>query len=353
MKKDNAEKLKVAICGASGYTGIELLRILALHPYVVVTAITSEKSAGRKVHEVFPSLSAYTNLAYEPMEREKLLTKADLFFLALPHGASQEAVHYFYSKGKAVIDLSADYRLTDPKTYAAWYGLLHNHTSTLKKAVYGLPEIYRKKIQKARLIANPGCYPTSAILGLMPAVKDRLIDVSTIVIDSKSGTSGAGRKADLGVSFCEVNDGFKAYGLVTHRHTPEIEQELSSLAGKTVAVNFTPHLLPVDRGILTTIYAKLTRNADTQTALSLYRKAYTKEPFIRVLPEGSFPNIKNVRGTNTCEIGVKANPRTNTLIIVSAIDNLVKGASGQAVHNMNLMMGYDEKEGLEALALFP
>jgi len=353
MKKAKGKMLRVAICGASGYTGIELLRILALHPHLEVTAITSEKSAGKKTHEVFPFLSAYKELAFEPLDREKLLMKADCYFLALPHGASQEAVHYFYTKGKSVIDLSADYRLTDPKTYAAWYGLLHHYGATLKKAVYGLPEIYRKKIQKAKLIANPGCYPTSAILGLMPALRNRLVNLSTITIDSKSGTSGAGRKADMGNSFCEVNEGFKAYGLVTHRHTPEIEQEISSLAGKKVAVNFTPHLLPVDRGILTTIYAPLTKKTDTRAVLSLYSKAYAKEPFVRVLPEEAFPNIKHVRGTNTCEIGVKVNPRTNTLIIVSAIDNLVKGASGQAVQNLNLMMGFDETAGLERLALFP
>ena len=353
MKKADTKKLAVGICGASGYTGMELLRILALHPHVTVTAITSEKSAGKKVHEVFPFLSSYAGLVFESMDREKILGKADLFFLALPHGASQEAVHYFYSKGKKVVDLSADYRINDPKTYTAWYGLLHNHRSTLKKAVYGLPEIYRKKIQKAWLIANPGCYPTSAILGLMPAVRNKLLDLFTVIIDSKSGTSGAGRKADLGISFCEVNEGFKAYGLVTHRHTPEIEQEISNLAGKKVVVNFTPHLLPVDRGILTTIYAKLKKKTDTKTMLSLYNKTYAKEPFVRVLPEGLLPNIKNVRGTNTCEIGVKVNDRTNTLIIVSAIDNLVKGAAGQAVQNMNLMMGFGETAGLGQLALYP
>jgi len=353
MKKPDAKKLTIGICGASGYTGIELLRILALHPHAEVTALTSEKSAGKKVYEVFPFLSSYTDISYEPMGREKLLGKADLFFLALPHGASQEAVHFFFSKGKKVIDLSADYRINDPETYAAWYGLRHNFPSALKKAVYGLPEIYRKKIQKSTLIANPGCYPTSAILGLMPAVRNRLVDLSAVIIDSKSGTSGAGRKADLGISFCEVNEGFRAYGLVTHRHTPEIEQEISHLAGEKVVVNFTPHLLPVDRGILTTIYAKLKKKTDTKTVFSLYSRTYAKEPFIRVLPEGTLPNIKNVRGTNTCEIGIKVNDRTNTLIIVSAIDNLVKGASGQAVQNMNLMMGFSETAGLEQLALYP
>lgn len=345
--------IKIAICGGSGYTGIELLRILSGHPDAKIAAVTSEKSAGKNLAALFPHLHKYRDLVYEPLNKEKLLDKADVFFLALPHGASQEAVNFFFRNGKKVIDLSADFRLRDPETYKAWYGLPHDFVPTLKKAVYGLPEIYRNKIRKAGLIANPGCYPTSAILGLLPAIKGGLIDVFSIVVDSKSGTSGAGRKADLAVSFCEVNEGFKAYGIGTHRHTPEIEQELSSLSGREITVNFTPHLLPLDRGILTTIYARLTKKTDTAAALNVYKKKYAGEPFLRVLPEGVLPNIKNVRGTNFCELGVKVNARTNTLIIVSAIDNLVKGASGQAVHNMNIMMGIEEERGLGSLALFP
>ncbi|MBA4373835.1 MAG: N-acetyl-gamma-glutamyl-phosphate reductase [Thermodesulfovibrio sp.] len=344
---------RVAICGASGYTGIELLRILANHPKVKVSAATSEKSAGRKVTALFPHLDSFDKLVYEPMDREKLLKKADLFFLALPHGASQEAVDFFFRNNKAVIDLSADYRISDRKTYEQWYGLPHTRAAALKAAVYGLPEIYRAKIRKARLIANPGCYPTSAILGLMPALKNRIVEPLSIIIDSKSGTTGAGRKADLSVSFCEVNEGFKAYGIGMHRHTPEIEQELSGLAKKKITVNFTPHLLPVDRGILTTIYAPLRKKVTQEQVLEAYKQAYKSEPFVRVLESGVYPNIKNVRGTNFCHIGVKLVERTNTLIIVSAIDNLVKGASGQAVHNMNLMLGFEETEGLRNLALFP
>ena len=345
--------LKVAICGGSGYTGIELLRILYGHTKVRITAVTSEKSAGKKVSDVFQHLHTHEHLTYEPLNKEKLLTKADLFFLALPHGASQEVVHFFFRNGKKVIDLSADYRLYDPQIYKEWYGVPHEFVSTLKKALYGLPEMYRKKIKNAKLVANPGCYPTSALLGLLPAVQNKLIDLSTIVVDSKSGTSGAGRKADLSLSYCEVNEGFKAYALATHRHTPEIEQELSALAKVEVTVNFTPHLLPVDRGILTTIYARLLRKTDTAAVLKLYEKKYAGEPFVRVLGEGIYPNIKDVRGTNFCELGIKVNPRTDTLIVVSAIDNLVKGASGQAVHNMNLMAGFEETEGLDTLALYP
>jgi len=344
---------KVVICGGSGYTGIELIRILSGHSKVEISAITSEKSAGKKLAELFPHLHACGDLVYEPLNKEKLLTRADIFFLALPHGASQEAVNFFYRNGKKVIDLSADYRLRDPETYKTWYGLPHVFVSTLGKAVYGLPELYRNRIKKAALIANPGCYPTSAILGLVPALKAKLIDPESIVIDSKSGASGAGRKADIAVSFCEVNEGFKAYGIGTHRHTPEIEQELSCLAGGEITVNFTPHLLPVDRGILTTIYARMTKGADTASVLNVYRKRYAGEPFIKVHDEGVFPNIKNVRGTNLCEIGLTVNPRTKTLIVVSTIDNLVKGASGQAVQNMNIMMGFPEEEGLDRISIFP
>ncbi|MEW6108349.1 MAG: N-acetyl-gamma-glutamyl-phosphate reductase [Nitrospirota bacterium] len=350
-KKSGA--LKVAICGGSGYTGVELLRILSRHPHIEIASVTSEKSAGKKVAGVFPHLFKCKDITYEPLNKGKLLDKADLFFLALPHGASQEAVNFFFSNGKPVIDLSADYRLANPVVYEEWYGLPHNYVTTLKKAVYGLPEIYRDKIKNTDLVANPGCYPTGAILGLMPAIKNRLIDITSIVIDSKSGTSGAGRKADLAVSFCEVNEGFKAYSIGTHRHTPEIEQELSNLADSEIKVNFTPHLLPVDRGILTVVYAKLSKETDTKSVLNQYRKTYKDEPFIRVLDEGMFPNIKNVRGTNYCEIGIKAVHRTGSLIIITAIDNLVKGASGQAVHNMNLMMGFAETSGLDEIALFP
>ncbi len=345
--------LKIAICGASGYTGVELLRILYNHPLAKVTAVTSEKSAGRKLTDLFPHLHGFQDLVYEPLNKEKLLDKADIFFLALPHGASQEAVNFFFRSGKRVIDLSADYRISDPETYRQWYGIPHEFATTLRKAVYGLPEIYRKKIGRSALVANPGCYPTSAILGLMPAIRKKLVDVSSLVIDSKSGTSGAGRKADVAVSFCEVNEGFKAYGIGTHRHTPEIEQELSSLAGREITVNFTPHLLPLDRGILTTIYARLLKKTSQDHIVDVYKSAYEKEPFVIVLDSGTYPNIKNVTGTNFCHIGLKINERTNTLIIVSAIDNLVKGASGQAIQNMNIMAGLEETTGLTSGALFP
>jgi N-acetyl-gamma-glutamyl-phosphate reductase len=351
--RDKRGMLKVAICGGSGYAGGELIRLLSNHPHVKITAVTSEKSAGKSVGELFPHLNSYSSLIYEPLDKEKILNKADIFFMALPHAASQEAVDFFFRHKKKVIDLSADYRLRSPEIYEEWYKIPHRFHSTLKKAVYGIPELYKKKISNASLIANPGCYPTGAILGIYPAVKKKLIDTNSIVIDSTSGTSGAGRSADTAFSYCEVNEGFKAYSVASHRHTPEIEQELSVITKKDVRINFTPHLAPYDRGILTTIYAKLNKKIETKEILNIYKSLYSKEPFVRLLAEGKFPNVKNVRGTNLCDIGLTVNKRTSTLIIVTAIDNLMKGASGQAVHNMNIMMGFDEKTALQTIALFP
>lgn len=345
--------IKVAICGGSGYTGAELLRILSGHPEVEITTVTSEKSAGKKVTDLFQHLHKYSYLIYEPLDKEKILNKADVFFMALPHAASQEAVDYFFKKGKKVIDLSADYRLSDTAIYEEWYKTAHNYADTLKNAVYGLPELHREKIKQSSLIANPGCYPTSAILGLYPAIKEGMVDIENIVIDSKSGTSGAGRKADVGFSYCEVNEGFKAYGIAVHRHTPEIEQELSKITVKKIKINFTPHLVPMDRGIVSTMYAKMLKKLETAEIISVYKKYYDAEPFINVLDEGIFPNTKNVRGSNFVDIGLKVSNRTNTLIVVSAIDNLVKGASGQAVQNMNIIMGFKETIALQSQALFP
>jgi N-acetyl-gamma-glutamyl-phosphate reductase len=345
--------IHVAICGASGYAGGELLRILSNHPLITVTTVTSERSAGKAVIDLFPNLYHYSNLTYEPLRSRIILGKADVFFMALPHGESQKAVDFFFREGKKVVDLSADYRLKDAKIYHQWYKTEHKFQKTLKNAVYGLPELYRKEISKTCLVANPGCYPTGAILGLCPSIRHKLIDVASIVVDSKSGTSGAGRKAEIALSYCEVNEGFKAYAVTTHRHTPEIEQELSSMAGKDVKVNFTPHLAPFDRGIFTTIYARLSKKIDTGRIIDIYKNTYAGEPFIKVLEEGKFPNVKNVRGTNHCEIGLTVNGRTNTLVVVTAIDNLMKGASGAAVQNMNIMMGFDEKTALDTSALFP
>jgi N-acetyl-gamma-glutamyl-phosphate reductase len=348
-----SEKLKIAIVGSSGYTGGELYRLLLHHRYAAVAAVTSEKSAGQPITSIFPQLSGLTDLVCEPLNPEVIARKADFVFLALPHVTAQEAAFRFQQLGKKVVDLSADYRLTDPALYEKWYEHCHQYPDLLKSAVYGLPELHREKIKMAALVANPGCYPTSAILGLAPLVKKGSIDLTTIIIDSKSGVTGAGRSPSLAHHFPEVNEGLMAYKIGTHRHTPEIEQELGALAGKAVTISFTPHLIPMNRGILTTIYAALNPAADTGRLHSLYRDFYRNEPFIRVLPAGQFPNVRNVRGSNFCDIGVYADPRTGRAVVVTVIDNLVKGASGQAIQNMNLMMGFDETEGLKLAGLFP
>jgi N-acetyl-gamma-glutamyl-phosphate reductase len=345
--------LKVAIVGASGYTGVELLRILHCHPEAAVTCVTSEQSSGKAVSEVFPSLRSRYTLILENLEPVRIADKADFIFTALPHKAAMEVVPTFLKLGKRVVDLSADYRLQDAREYGRWYEP-HMNPELLKKAVYGLPELRRAKIAGADLVANPGCYPTSIILGLVPLLKKKLIDPAGIIADSKSGVSGAGRSAKVDNLFCEVNDGFKAYAVGgAHRHIPEIEQELSLVAGQRLTISFTPHLVPMDRGILSTIYGQLDKEATTAELLKVFSDFYKGEPFVRVLPEGSFPSTAHVRGSNFCDIGLSVDNRTGRVIVVSAIDNLVKGASGQAVQNMNIMNGFPENLGLESLALVP
>jgi N-acetyl-gamma-glutamyl-phosphate reductase len=347
------QKLKIAIVGSSGYTGGELFRLLLHHPRVTVTAVTSEKSAGKPIADIFPQLLGLTDLVCEALDPEAVAKKADFMFLALPHVTAQEAGSRFNKLGKKVVDLSADYRLSDPALYEKWYEHCHQYPDLLKSAIYGLPELHREKIRKASLIANPGCYPTGAILGLAPLLGKKMLDTTSIVIDSKSGVSGAGRSPSLAHHYPEVNEAFMAYKIGTHRHTPEIEQELSLIAGEQVTVSFTPHLVPMNRGILTTTYGRLASGADTGQLHALYREVYRNEPFVRVLAAGQFPNTRNVRGSNFCDIGVYADPRTGRAVVVTAIDNLVKGASGQAIQNMNLMMGFDETQGLKFAGMFP
>jgi len=349
----NSAKLNIAIVGSSGYTGGELMRILLGHARVTVSAITSERSAGKPITEIFPHLARLTDLVCEPLDPDAIAKKADLVFLALPHVTAQEAAFRFHKLGKKVVDLSADYRLSDPLVYEKWYEHTHQYPELLRSAVYGLPELHREKITKASLIANPGCYPTSAILGLAPLIKNGMAELQSVIIDSKSGVSGAGRAPSLAYHYPEVNEGFMAYKIGTHRHTPEIEQELSRLAGSQITLSFTPHLVPMNRGILTTAYAKLTSPMDTARLHSLYLEFYKNAPFVRMLAVGQFPNVRNVRGSNFCDIGVHVDPRTGRAVVVTAIDNLVKGASGQAVQNMNLMMGFDEAEGIKFAGLFP
>lgn len=344
--------VKVAVMGASGYTGVELLRLLAGHPQVEVTCVTARQNAGEPVAALFPSLRGRFDLVCEAAAPEAVAARAELIFTALPHQTAQEVIPPLLQAGRRVIDLSADYRLRQAAVYEAWYGR-HSSPHLLAEAAYGLPELFRERIRGSRLVANPGCYPTSAALALAPLLKHGLVDPASLVIDSKSGTSGAGRSAKVDSLFCEVNEGFKAYGVGNHRHTPEIEQTLGELAGHEVTVTFTPHLLPVNRGILSTCYASLRQPTDTGRLLELYREFYRGEPFVRVHPEGSLPNVAHVRGSNFCDLGVIADPRTGRVIAIAAIDNLVKGAAGQAVQNFNLLCGFDETTGLEGLPLFP
>lgn len=343
---------KVAVIGASGYTGVELLRLLAVHPRVDVTCVTSRQQAGQPLSEVFPSLAGIYDMNFEALEPAALAGRADLVFLAVPHQAAMGMVPGLLSAGCKVVDLSADYRLRDAGTYAEWYEP-HQTPELLTEAVYGLTELYREQVRGARLVANPGCYPTSAALALAPLLKHRHIDPATIIIDSKSGTSGAGRAAKVEALYCEVNEGFKAYGLPRHRHTPEIEQTLSDMAGSPVTISFTPHLLPVNRGILSTCYASQAGSLSLSDLHRLYREFYAGESFVRILPEGQLPNISQVRGSNFCDLGLVVDPRTRRIIVIAAIDNLVKGAAGQAIQNMNLMLGIKETLGLKGAAIFP
>lgn len=345
--------LNVAIVGASGYTGLELIRLLDRHPEVRISCVTSEQSAGKRISDIFPTLRGRSDLLLEPLDSTAVNAKADLVFTALPHQAAMAVVPDFLAAGKKVVDLSADYRLHDADVYAEWYQP-HINAELLPEAIYGLPELRRNKIRTARLVANPGCYPTSVILGLKPLLERRLVDLNTIIADSKSGTSGAGRSAKVDSLYCEVNESFKAYGVGSvHRHTPEIEQELSELAGQSVALTFTPHLLPMDRGILSTLYAMPLRNITAEELAELYADTYNDEPFVRALPKGQFPSTAFVRGSNFCDIGVTLDKHTNRIVVVTAIDNLVKGASGQAIQNMNLICDFPETMGLEGLAIFP
>jgi len=345
--------LRAAIVGASGYTGGELARLLCNHPAATLTVATSRQYDGQPLSKVYPHLRDRVDLVCRDLGSTAITDQADLIFCAVPHKTAMDIVPSFLEAGKKVVDLSADFRLKDVAVYEEWYQP-HSAAALIGEAVYGLPEVYRDEIRSARLVANPGCYPTSITLGLAPLMKADLVDPASIIIDSKSGTSGAGRAAQLGTLFCEVTDGFRPYkvgGL--HRHIPEIEQNLSALAGTPVKVSFTPHLLPISRGILSTIYVNLNRRASLNEIFGLYQKKYGEEPFVRLLDPGSLPATQQVRGSNFCDISLNLDERTGRLIIVAALDNIVKGASGQAVQNMNLMCGFDEDAGLKQAPLFP
>jgi N-acetyl-gamma-glutamyl-phosphate reductase len=334
--------IRVAILGASGYSALELMKLLLRHPQVEITALTTRQTEARHVGEVHPALAGRLDLRLENLSPSQVAERADCVFCCLPHGASAAAVAELLPRGKKVIDLSADYRLHDAAEYKKWYGIEHADPQRLGKAVYGLPELYREKIKSAQLVANPGCYPTSAILALAPFLKAGAISTDGIIIDSKSGVSGAGREPKPHLHYPECNESVSAYGVGTHRHMPEIDQVLSDAATKQVRVVFTPHLMPMDRGILTTAYAQPTKDMDDKSLLAILREFYTNEPFVRVSP--ALPTTKQVANTNFCDITVRS--VRGRVVVISAIDNLVKGASGAAVQNFNLMHNVDETTAL-------
>lgn len=344
---------KVSIIGATGYAGAELLRFLFMHTEVKVAAITSESHPGRHLDEVYPHLSGcYGDVLQTMEEAMPTLVSSDVVFIALPHGhamAVGKRLQDAHSPAK-IIDLGADYRFDDPATYEAWYKETHTHRDA--KRVYGLSEIYRAQIKQATIVGNPGCYTTASILALAPLAKRHFIEMKSIVVDAKSGTSGAGRSPKLGTHFPEAYDNFKAYGLPTHRHTPEIEQALSDVSGEACVLSFSPHLVPMARGILATCYATLKNGVDASQVEEAYRTMYGAERFIRLRGQ-SYPETKYVRGSNYCDIGWRIDPRTQRVVVMSAIDNLVKGAAGQAIQNMNIVCGWEEHTGLDFAPVYP
>lgn len=346
--------VRVGIIGASGYAGGEAVRYLLGHPGVEITYLASESLAGKPLSAAFPCFIRQNLPLCESYNVESAVDKADVFFQTKKDGTGMRIAPELLDFGKRIIDVPADFRLKDPVLYKQYYRADHTAPDLLAEAVYGISELHSQEIASARLVANPGCYAVSAILALAPLLKSKLADVRSIIIDSKSGVSGAGRsKLTVAGLFAEINEGFKAYAVSTHAHTPEIEQELSLLAGEKVTVNFTPHLVPMNRGILTTAYANLTQDISNEELVQHYKEFYAGKPFVVVLDLGEQPNTKNVFATNFCHIGVVADQRTGRAIITSAIDNMGKGAAGQAVQNMNLMFGFDETTGLTAPAVFP
>lgn len=332
--------MKIAIIGATGYTGFELIKIAIKHPHLELKYLTSDSSAGKKISDIYPYLKHICDLTLIPNDFERVADAVDAVFLCLPHGASMEAAKFFEEKGKIVIDLSADFRISDPDLYQSTYKEIHKAPELLKKFVYGIPELFENEIKQTKLIANPGCYPTSIIIPLYPLIKNNLIDTDYLIADSKSGVSGAGKTPTEKTHYCEVNEDFKPYGIFSHRHNPEIDYILSK-SKKNTHVVFTPHLLPINRGILSTIYTRST--ISREALLDCLRGTYKDKRFVRIY-EKDIPSIKNVANTNFIDIAIFKN--NDDVIIVSAIDNLIKGASGQAVQNLNIVAGFNETDGL-------
>lgn len=342
--------IKIGIVGGTGYTGVELLRLLAMHPQAEVSQITSRAESGRQVSSMYGNLRGHFDIAFSDPD-PAALAECDLVFFATPNGTAMQMVPGLLQRDVRVIDLAADFRLRDPVLWEEWYGRPHACSDVLAEAVYGLPELNREEIREARLVANPGCYPTAVALGFLPLIKHGVVDTSSLVADCKSGVSGAGRGSNAAMLMGEVGESFKAYSVSGHRHLPEIRQTLSWVTPEPVGLTFVPHLVPMIRGIHATLYARLRGNVgDLQ---GLFEQRYADEPFVDVLPPGSHPETRSVRGVNQCRIGIHRPQDGDTLVVLSVIDNLTKGAAGQAVQNMNLMFGLDERSGLEQVALLP
>lgn len=358
MSAGTMEKLtsiNIGIMGGTGYTGVELLRILAHHPHAQVTIITSRSAAGQSVAEHFPSLRAHYDIAFSDPDNCDL-SQCDLVFSATPQGVAMHHAEKLITAGTKVVDLSADFRLKDAAEWEAWYGMKHHCPELIAQAVYGLPEVYRAQISEAQLVANPGCYPTAIQLGFLPLLENNLVETDSLIADAKSGVSGAGRQAAVATSFAEVSDSFKAYAVSGHRHFPELKQGLQAISKQSVGLIFTPHLSPMIRGIHATLYARLTAESNHLTNAqiqSIFETRFQHEPFVDVLPAGSHPDTKSVRGSNHCQIAVHRPQAGRTIVVLAVEDNLVKGAAGQAIQNMNLMFGFDETCGLQNIALLP
>jgi len=346
--------MKVGILGATGYTGLELIRLLSKHPYAEIVYITSRTFDDKTISEIYPSLNNFCDLSLEKLNLEKAVSLCDLIFTTLPSSYAFKLAEMIEGSQKKLIDLGSDFRFDSFETYEKWYFPKEKVTSYENfNRVYGLPEIYRERIKNVQIVANPGCYPTSVLLGLKPLLTNNLIKDNIIIVDSKSGVSGSGHEPKLGNLFSECNENLRPYNVVKHRHVPEMEQELSKLKKTEVNVIFTPHLVPMTRGILSTIYTKLDSNIEIDEIYSLYKNHYLNDGFVRILKPGLYPSTKDVYGSNFCEIGFELDKKTNTLIIMSAIYNLVKGASGQAVQNMNILFGFLENTGLDIIPIYP
>lgn len=348
-----SQKTGVAIVGSTGYGGVELMRLLESHPLVEVTSVISSSSAGTSITEGYPHLMGIREELLDGVDAQAIKAKADVVFLATPAGVASKLAPEYLEAGLKVIDLSGDFRLKSPELYEEWYKKPAADEVYLQKAVFGLAEIYGENVRGADFISNPGCYPTATLLGLVPAIKAGFIDPASIIIDAKSGVSGAGRGASLGTHYSELNENFKAYKVNQHQHVPEIEMVLSDAAGTPIVTTFTTHLVPMTRGIMSTMYANVKDNRSLGDFIELYKEYYEGRRFVRIRPEGQWPGTKEVWGSNYCDIGFAVDARTNRVTIISVIDNLVKGAAGQAIQNLNLMMGWDETSGLQFVPAYP